>query len=163
MNPAELLSDVLTRSGKMLNDTLADFSDADMLVRPCPGANHATWQLGHLTVAEGGLLNMVGEGLVQGPPAEFAAKFSKETASKDDAGFFPKKAAVLEQFNKINAAVAAWAKTLKPEDLAKPTKGRMVDFAPTTGHVIALLSNHNMMHIGQFQVIRRKLGKPILF
>ena len=159
----DLVADALRRNLELMKMTLSDFSDAEMMTRPCPGANHATWQLGHLTVAEGGLLNMVGEGLVQGPPAEFAAKFSKETASKDDAGFFPKKAAVLEQFNKINAAVAAWAKTLKPEDLAKPTKGRMVDFAPTTGHVIALLSNHNMMHIGQFQVIRRKLGKPILF
>src|SRR5271170_7679494 len=52
MTQMELSADVLTRNLEMLRMTLADFSDADMLVRPCPGANHAAWQLGHLTAAE---------------------------------------------------------------------------------------------------------------
>jgi uncharacterized damage-inducible protein DinB len=147
----------------MMSDTLGDFSDADMLVRPCPNANHAAWQLGHLAVAEAGILNSVKEGLVAAPPAEFAAKFTKETVSSDDANFFPKKAALLAQFGKINDAVIAWAKTLSPADLDKPTTGRMAAFVPTTGHVLGMLSNHIMMHMGQFQVTRRKLGKPILF
>jgi DinB family protein len=163
MNPAELLADVLTRSFKMMSDTLADFSDADMLVRPCPGANHAAWQVGHLAVAEAGLVGMVKEGLISAPPAEFAGKFTKETCGNDDAAFFPRKAALLEQFGKINDAVIAWARTLKPADLEQATQGRMAAFVPTTGHVLAILSNHIMMHMGQFQVTRRKLGKPILF
>ena len=38
----------------MLQFTLGDFSDADMLARPAPSANHAAWQLGHLIAAEAG-------------------------------------------------------------------------------------------------------------
>src|SRR5437899_1995015 len=43
MHGTELLADGLKRSFDMLNMTLSDFSDADMFVRPCPGANHPTW------------------------------------------------------------------------------------------------------------------------
>jgi hypothetical protein len=163
MTPTELLSDVFTRSTGMVNMTLADFSDAEMMMRPVPGANHATWQIGHLTGAHAGLLNMIGEGLVQGPPAEFAAKFKKDTCTNDDAKFFPKKADLLAEYNKVCTAIAAWIKTLKTADLEKPSTGRMVDMAPTAGHVLSMLTSHNMMHMGQFQVLRRKLGKPILF
>jgi hypothetical protein len=36
-------------------------------------------------------------------------------------------------------------------------------FAPTVGHLAYVLPVHVMMHLGQVQVIRRKLGKPVLF
>jgi hypothetical protein len=163
MNTADILADLLGRGFKMMSDTLGDFSDADMLVRPCPNANHAAWQVGHLAVSQAGLVNSVKEGLIPPAPADFAAKFTKETVSNDDAAFFPKKAALLAQFARINDAAVAWARTLTPADLDKPTTGRMAAFVPTTAHLVAMLSNHIMMHMGQFQVIRRKLGKPILF
>ena len=40
----------------MVGMYLGDLSDADLLVRPVPGANHIAWQLGHLIVAEQHLL-----------------------------------------------------------------------------------------------------------
>jgi uncharacterized damage-inducible protein DinB len=163
MTTAELLADVLNRSVKMINDTLAELSEAEMLTRPAPGANHATWQIGHLCKAQVGLVNSIKEGAVPALPESFASKFTAETVKNDDASFFPKKDALLAEFNKINAATAAWAKNLSQAELDKPTTGRMADFAPTNGHLVAMLSNHNMMHLGQFQVLRRKLGKKILF
>jgi hypothetical protein len=39
----------------------------------------------------------------------------------------------------------------------------MADFAPTVGHLVLMIASHIMMHVGQMQVIRRKLGKPLLF
>ena len=35
--------------------------------------------------------------------------------------------------------------------------------APTLGALLLLQSNHTLMHAGQFTVVRRKLGKPVLF
>ena len=46
---------------------LADFSEADMLARPAPGANHVAWQLGHLIVATTNLINMVTPGAMPAP------------------------------------------------------------------------------------------------
>jgi len=36
-------------------------------------------------------------------------------------------------------------------------------FAPTIAHLVHVLPMHVNMHIGQIQVIRRTLGKPVLF
>jgi hypothetical protein len=39
----------------------------------------------------------------------------------------------------------------------------MAKFAPTVGAMLLLNANHVLMHAGQFSVVRRKLGKPVLF
>jgi hypothetical protein len=38
----------------------------------------------------------------------------------------------------------------------------MARIAPTVGALFLLGANHELMHAGQFVVVRRKLGKPIL-
>ena len=38
---------------------LSDLSDADLLVRPTPGANHIAWQFGHLIESEPHLLKII--------------------------------------------------------------------------------------------------------
>ena len=47
-------------------------------------------------------------------------------------------------------------------DLAKPTQGRLARIAPTIADVFLLWANHPMMHVGQWAVVRRKLGKPVV-
>src|SRR5882757_3477210 len=59
MNQIELVVDILSRNLEMTKMYLADLSEQDMFVRPVPGANHAAWQFGHLTVAETGMLKSV--------------------------------------------------------------------------------------------------------
>jgi hypothetical protein len=39
----------------------------------------------------------------------------------------------------------------------------MAAFAPTLGHIFLLVANHTLMHAGQITVVRRLLGKPVLF
>jgi DinB superfamily len=163
MNEMDLSADVLTRGFGMVKQTLAEFTDAEMLVRPCPGANHAAWQIGHLVTADTSMLKLMKPDIAHELPAGFAEKFNKSTASNDDPAFFPKKADLMNQFEKTRQSLIATVKTLTPADLAKPTPERMTNFAPTIGHLVQMAGGHLMMHLGQFQVIRRKLGKPILF
>jgi hypothetical protein len=96
-------------------------------------------------------------------PEGFDKKFTKETSARDDAAFFPNKSQLLEQLAKTRQATIAWVKTLTPADLAKPGPEEMRQWAPTVGHLLGLIPSHTAMHVGQMQVIRRKLGKPILF
>jgi hypothetical protein len=163
MKPVELMADVLKGNADFLKMTLADFSDADMLARPAPGANHAAWQLGHLIVGEASMVNMVKPGAAPELPAGFADKFKKETATKDNPADFPSKAELLGQFEKVRAATVAWTKGLTEADLAQPCPEKLQRFAPTVGHLVAMTPIHVGMHVGQFQVTRRKLGKPVLF
>lgn len=163
MTPIELMADGLTRNVGMLKATLADFSDADMLVRPTPAANHAAWQLGHMVTAENNMLRSVAPDAAPALPAGFAEKFTRETARSDDRAAFPTKAELLDLFDKTRAAATQWVKGLTPADLDKPTPERLQRFAPTWGHLAVMLPGHTTMHVGQFQVIRRALGKPVLF
>src|SRR5438874_6537728 len=109
MTQNELLADGLGRNLEFLKATLGDFSDAEMLVRPCPGANHAAWQLGHLVVAEHGMINAVKPGAMPELPPGFKEKFNPDTTKNDDPKFFPGKSQLLEQLEKMRHATIQWA------------------------------------------------------
>lgn len=162
MNTNDLLVDALRRNQNIIQMTLADFTDADMLVRPADGANHAAWQLGHLAVAE---VQMIGAttGKKADLPAGFAEVFTRKTSASDDAAAFPKKAELLEAFARARQASIEWAQSVSADDLDRPSPESIRAFAPRLGDLATVLSEHAAMHIGQFQVIRRKLGKPVLF
>ena len=51
---------------------------------------------------------------------------------------------------------------LSDADLDKPNPGGMAKFA-ALADLIVLMSNHTLMHAGQFTVVRRALDKPIVF
>jgi hypothetical protein len=87
----ELAADILQRNLEMVKMTLSDFSDADMMVRPCPGANHPAWQLGHLINVEAGALKNFNPSAPSTLPPDFEKKFTKETCGKDDASLFPRR------------------------------------------------------------------------
>lgn len=163
MNQVELAADTLQRNLELLKSTLADFSDADLMVRPAPSANHAAWQLGHLANSESNLLNAVKPGAVTPVSPAFAEKFNKQTAAIDDPVFFPTKAQLLDTLLNLRTATVAWVKTLTPADLELPMPEKYRPRIPTVGHLLAMLPAHVAMHVGQLQVIRRKLGKPLLF
>lgn len=163
MTQIELVADMLKGNLDFLKMTLGDFSDADMLARPTPTANHAAWQLGHLAAAESGMVNSARPGAGGELPAGFKERFTRETSSVDDASLFPKKEELIALFSMVRASTIAWARTLTPADLDKQTDERMRQFVPTIGHMVTMMPVHVAMHIGQFQVIRRKLGKPIMF
>jgi hypothetical protein len=64
--------------------------------------------------------------------------------------------------SKGREATIAWVQSLKPADLDKVIPPPTDRFAATLGQLVHLLPLHVAMHLGQFQVIRRKLGKPVL-
>jgi hypothetical protein len=139
-----------------------DFSDADLLVRPVPGANHAAWQIGNVI---GGDIFFIGSELPDTPypqlPPGFAELHGSKGATKDE-GFLTK-AEYLELFEKVRSATIAAVGRLTDSDLDRPVTGPGKAFAPTLGKLFIAASNHTLMHAGQFSVIRRKLGKPVLF
>jgi uncharacterized damage-inducible protein DinB len=164
MKGSEAIVGSLQSTHEILTMYLADFSDADLLVRPVPSANHTAWQLGHLIEAERHMVNMgIPDAKFPALPPGFAEKHTKATAGKDDPAAFFTKAEYLDLFQKFRETSIATAAKLSDADLDKPTTGPMAQFAPTVGAILLAVANHTMMHAGQFTVARRKMGKPILF
>jgi hypothetical protein len=160
----ELLAASTAKNLDFVKMTVADFSDADLFVRPAPGANHAAWQIGHLIVAETNLVNTVRPDALPAVPPTIAERFNKSTASIDDpAKFAVTKQQLLDALAGVRANTVKWIKTLTPQELDQPTPERLRNFAPNIGQFVLMISLHVAMHVGQLQVIRRKLGKPVLF
>jgi uncharacterized damage-inducible protein DinB len=152
----------LTSNLMMLTSTVADLTDAELLVRPVPGANHANWQLGHILSVENRLAKAVGVAVPE-LPADFAEKYSKAAAANDGAANFASKEMLLPLLEATRRATMEWLKTATPEQLATAAPEPVRRMAPTVIDVMVLFANHFSMHMGQMQVLRRKLGKPILF
>jgi len=163
MTGKDVLKSALSSTQHMLGMFVADLSDADLLARPVPNANHIAWQLGHIIVGEHSFVSVAGGGaLVPKLPEGFAEKHTKKTASEDSPGAFFTKVEYMDLANKTREAALATLDKLNDADFDKPTTGDIARFAPTIGSVFMLIANHTMMHAGQFSVVRRKLGKPVL-
>jgi hypothetical protein len=160
MSTADLLSKNILQSKNMIDSALADFSDADMMVRPAKTANHPIWQMGHLVNSVRNIVTACDPSVSF--PFEDDARFGKSKASFDDAGFFPKKSELIGRWDQAMDIAAAWVAKLSDADFAKPAPEPMQRFAATWGNVAILLAAHPLMHLGQFQVARRALGKPHL-
>lgn len=159
----EMLANNLAANLGLLKNTLADFSDADMMVRPVDSANHAAWQIGHLLKFETTVCGMYNAPHAPKLPDNAKTLYGKEGAKSDDKGSFMRKDEALALLAQARAGIIEWVKGLSDEDLQKPGPEAFRSFASTVGDLILMVLGHTTMHLGQFQVIRRKLGKPILF
>lgn len=164
MKASDAIVTALSGTQRLLNMYLDDLSDADLLVRPAAGANHIAWQLGHLVAAEV-LLAQPQFADVEYPAlsAGFMTQYGKEGASDDAPGHFLGKKEYLDMFANVRELTKTRSAKLADAELDQPTKGDVARFAPTLGELLLAVSNHTMMHAGQFTVVRRKLGKPVLF
>lgn len=139
-----------------------DMSDADLLVRPVPSANHVAWQMGHLIVTERDILAALGR-LTPPLPSGFEQAHGSENARSDDRSRFYTKKEYLDLMKKLRDATLLALDALPATDLDRPAPESMRSYAPTIGAALILLGTHELMHAGQFVTVRRKLGKPILF
>jgi hypothetical protein len=160
MNAKEAIQITLKSTQNMLPRFLNDLSDADILIRPVPNANHIAWQLGHLISSETRLGSQIPGAVYPELPAGFAEQHNKANASSDKG--FGTKAQYLDLFNKVRQATLANLERVTEADLDKPTTGDIAKMVPNVGGILMLTANHVMMHTGQFTVVRRKLGKPIV-
>jgi hypothetical protein len=163
MNAKDAIRTTLKGTQDLVTRYLSDLSDADLLVRPVPGANHIAWQLGHLIGAEVRFGSQLPTAAYPELPAGFVERHGKETAAVDPPKGFGTKAEYLNLFTKVREATLTALDKASDADLDRPTTGPMAPFAPRLGELLVLVANHTLMHGGQFTVVRRKLGKPVLF
>lgn len=162
MNFRDILSANIQSANFVANTYLSDLSDQDLLKRPVPQANHIAWQLGHLICSVDVMLTFLNAPEKPALPSEFEAAHKKERAGEDSAEKFFSKAIYLELMEKQKASALAAVEMVTESDLDKPGPESMRAYAPTVGAVFLLLANHLGMHLGQFVVLRRSLGKPVL-
>jgi hypothetical protein len=163
MNAKEAIRIALGAAERLLPMYLNDLSDADILVRPVPNANHIAWQLGHVIASEMRLGRQLPGAQYPELPAGFAEQHTKDTSKIDPPKGFGTKAQYLDLFTKVRQATLANLERLSEADLDKPVSGDIAKMAPNLGALLLLAASHSVLHIGQFSAVRRKLGKPNVF
>ena len=159
MNGREAIQTALEATKGNLPMYVRDFSDADLLVRPVPGANHAAWQIGNVIAGD---VFFISHELPETPYPELPKGFYElhgNEGAKRDEGFLTK-AEYLALFEKVRDTTIAAVGKLTDADLDRPVTGKGKS---VLAGLFLMISNHTLMHAGQFSVIRRKLGKPVLF
>ncbi|HWB08839.1 MAG TPA: DinB family protein [Pirellulales bacterium] len=163
MNAHAALRGALASADSISTSYLNDLSDADLLVRPVPGANHIAWQLGHLIAAENVMMADTCPGSMPALPSGFAEKYTNDTAGSDDRGAFLSKDEYMRLYGEQRAATLKALDSLSETDFDRPAPERYRGYAPTVGDVFGMQATHWLMHAGQWAVVRRKLGHKPLF
>jgi hypothetical protein len=162
MTAKDVLIYTLKMNQHFVEKYLDDLSDADLLVRPVPGANHIAWQLGHLISAEANVFQSKLPGTKPcALPEGFAKQHAKDMATSDT-GFLTKEE-YLGLYRNVRKTTLQALESFPDADLGKDPQMGWGDMAPTFASVFAIIANHDMMHGGQFTVVRRCLGKPVMF
>lgn len=163
MSYAATLASAAARSANMLEHHLSDFSDADMLVRPVPRANHAAWQVAHLVDFIGLVARSASPGTHEPQSEALTRAARRESAKVDDPKHFVPKDELIARLRVVTESIVGTLGRLNDADLEAPTPAEFQSFAPTLGQLLLTVPMHASMHLGQVQVIRRALGKPNLF
>lgn len=163
MNARDTIRKSLDMSDMICNGYLEDMTDAELLVRPVPGANHIAWQLGHLINSEHSMIEAAIPGSMPALPAGFAEKYTPETSKSDDPKAFHTKDEYMKIRGQQRAATLKALEKLSDADLDKPSPESFRSYAPTFCDLFGLHGAHALMHGGQWAVVRRKLGRKPLF
>jgi hypothetical protein len=155
----DLLVENLKGNLQFAKMTVADMTDADLIQRPCDQSTPGLYQMGHVIAAEAAMMGKLYPDFKQAPESWSKAYFGGcpsdeellKTATKDQ---------LVAEFDRIRSDTIAIVEKMADEDLAKPSHQ---EWAPTIRQLILGLDNHLWMHWGQIQVLRRKLGKKVLF
>lgn len=163
MNACQAIRLGLMQADMISKAYLGDLNDADLLVRPVPGANHIAWQLGHLLNSEHQMVEVVCPGVMPSLPEGFAAKYTPESAKLDSPSAFHSKEVYLKVYEQQRGGTLKALEKITDADLEKPSPENFREYAPTFGDLMALQGTHWLMHAGQWAIVRRRLGKKPLF
>src|SRR5579872_6176043 len=117
MTGPQAIQAALTASQHMLPMYLGDLSDADLLVRPVPAANHIAWQMGHLILSERQLVGTIPGSSYPELPAGFSEQHQPKNAASDKG--FATKDEYLRLFEKTREATIANLAKVSDADLDK--------------------------------------------
>ena len=163
MNVKDVIRGSFGRSQMVTNMLVADLTDAEIMERPVPGANHFAWQLGHIISSLGFFGAAIKPGSMPALPDGFSEQHAKETAGSDDPSAFLTKDEYVKLLDEQREAMLGLMETLSDDDMTADAPEELRAYAPKVVDMIGLAAEHEMMHSGQLSVLRRKLVKPVAF
>ena len=162
MNGIEIIESSLLTAERLALMYLDDLSDEDLMQRPGLNCNTVNWQLGHLILSDHRMLaGWLGDRLPD-LPTGFAQRYDKQNAAADDPKQFDTKEQLLQVYHQQRQSLLQQLKRISEDDLQTESDAAIRGYAPTVGVALSMLPIHWMMHVGQWIVLRRQLGREVL-
>lgn len=123
---------------------------------------HIAWQVGHIAMAEYGLMLFRQRGRAEVDlelmPGSFRKRFAKASMPTGERNAYPTPAEIRQQLDRIHAQVMLEVPGFSPETLDEPLDPPTAGF-PTKYGAMLMAAQHEMLHCGQIGVLRRLMGK----
>jgi len=163
MNLKPRLESQLKQSRDFSEGLLTAFESPEQWTRQLfPGANHALWFAGHMSLVDNFIISLLAPEKAQEKPG-FSEKFgmgSKPTGTPAD---YPPPAEVLAHMRERRQALLGILAGLSEQDLEKPKKPGGPPFLTDIGSYFEMAIWHEGMHSGQVTMTRRALGNAPVF
>ena len=163
MHTKDIIQFALTVSNEAVLSIVDEMSNASTTFPTLNGGCHPLWVLGHLTVIEGAIPEVLfGE---TNPLEHWQQYFGNGTEPVADTSAYPPFAEVRERYRQLREQNLKLLESLGEADLDKPTKappkGLEREFA-TYGQSFLTLALHQTMHRGNVTDARRAAGRAVL-
>lgn len=159
MNAVEAIRISLEMAEQVALGYVEDLTDQELMLRPHPESNHLNWQLGHLVSSEHEMLAPLYPEAYAPLPTGFADSYAKSQIGLDELSAFASKSELMETYRTIRATTLRLLDGCDDEELSESTG---IEYAPTKGALFSIQGSHWLMHCGQWVIVRRMLGKPIM-
>ena len=141
---------------------LEDVPEDKMCHAPFPGANHAIWLIGHVTLVDDDLPHRHG-GVAKECPEQWQHLFGMGSAPLPERSSYPPTDELIAQFGATRIRLIEWYRSLPEARLLEPLQGESANFAPNLAGMMATIACHECLHAGQLRVITQNLGQPPKF
>lgn len=162
MNVKDAIRYTITLAQSVTESYLNDLEDEALTIPPADGANPIAFQLGHLILSERHFMEIIRPGISPPLPEGFEQAHSKKPEGSSESPHFLSKAEYQRLFKAQREATLQILDQVDESEFDNPSPESMQSYAPTFGSLFLLVGGHELMHSGQFAVVRRKLGKPIV-
>lgn len=141
---------------------LADIEPDEWFQMPGGATTHIAWQVGHLAMAEYGLVLL----RMRGKEPEdrefitndFIRKFKRDSVPSNDPAAYPVTDEILTVFDAVHAKAMEEIGGFTPEQLNEPLPMPTAAYETKLGSLL-FCATHEMLHAGQIGLLRRLLGK----
>jgi hypothetical protein len=159
MTPNDVLAAGYRMSAGLFHRMVDDLTPAEFERQPVPGANCASWVVGHLTLTLRNSLRRSGVTDVPAFPEEIAGKLQTTRQAAGEQCGYGEPRALLALFDVYIERLTALIRAL-PADMLAGESDIKVPLATNRAEAIQFGVIHLAMHTGQLSTLRRSLGKP---
>jgi hypothetical protein len=159
MQATELIRWSFQISEGLVSRMLEDLGDNPLQQPTAHGGNHPFWIMGHLTVIEGGLAQILVGG--ENPVEHWWPLFGIGTQPQADASSYPPFGEIVSKFRELRAKNIQLLDEIGEARLGEKPQNVPLGFEEimqTMGQTLLLTSLHTMTHAGQLTVVRKSLG-----